>query len=80
MSLRKLPLVKIEWNDITTHDQWISDKTNYTKEGVTCVSVGWKLKSNRKTVVITPMRNDEGRCNDRQIIPRGCIKSIKRLE
>ena len=78
--MRKLPLIVVEWEDITTDPGWASDKGDYAKYVSHCTSVGWRLKSTRKHRVLTPMRDDGSRCDDRQIIPRGCIKSIRRLE
>lgn len=79
--MRKLPLIVVEWDDTTTDGKWESDKVNCSSEITACVSVGWKLKSNRKHIIITPMRDvSYNRCTDRQIIPKGCVKSIRRLE
>jgi hypothetical protein len=78
--MKKWPLVIVEWDDTSTNTGWDEEREDYTKEALSCISVGWKLKSTRKHIVITPMRTVEGRCNDRQIIPRGCIKSIKRID
>jgi len=78
--MRKKPLVVVEWDDTSTNTGWDEDGEDYTKEALGCVSVGWKIKSNRKHLVITPMRTKDGRCNDRQVIPCGCITNIRRLE
>ena len=83
--MRKLPLIVVEWNDITTHSGWEWDDKSYSGKVLHCVSVGWKLKSSRGFLEITPMRSGwEGskhsKCDDRQIIPRGCITKIRRLE
>lgn len=78
--MRKLPLVLIEWDDITTCPGWTSDSGDYAERVSHCTSIGWKLNSTRKHLVITPMRDNWGKCDDVQIIPRGCIKSIRRIE
>lgn len=77
---RKLPLIEVEWMDTTTYTGWDSDKDDYSEEGLLCRSVGWQLKSSRNSIVITPMRNEDKRCNDRQIIPRACVVSIRKLQ
>ncbi len=78
--MRKLPLVVVEWEDTSTHGAWKGEADDFTSEIEPCVSVGWKLKSTRKHLRITAMRTIGGACNDRQSIPRGCIKNIRRLE
>lgn len=83
--MRKLPLIIVEWDDITTDTGWGYDDEDKSSEHLGCISVGWKVKSNRRFLQITPMRSHwhgskYSKCSDRQIIPRGCIKSIRRLE
>ncbi len=77
--MRKLPLILVEWNDTCTSDNWKREKDCKHSEAH-CVSVGWRLKSDRNFLTITTMRDGDGGCNDRQTIPKGCIKSIRRLE
>jgi len=77
--MKKKPLLLVEWDDIVTDRGWEDEEDDCTGGSAHCVSVGWQLKSNRKNLVITPMRS-HGHCNDRQIIPRGCIRNIRRLE
>lgn len=77
--MKKRPLLLVEWDDITTDRGWEDEESDCTNPAAHCVSVGWQLKSNRRYLVITAMRS-HGSCNDRQIIPRGCIRSIRRIE
>lgn len=78
--MKKRPLLVVEWDDITTDNGWKSEDKDYADLIVHCYSVGWKLKSNRRNLVISNMRSDDGGCDKREIIPRGCIRSIRRLE
>lgn len=79
--MRKRPLLIIKWEDITSLRSWVDEGGDYTKEGLMCHSVGWKLKSNKKNLVISSCRSGETKqCSDRQIIPQGCIRNIRRLE
>ena len=83
--MRKLPLIVVEWEDITTHSGWEYDDVDLSKNVLACVSVGWRVKSSRGYLQIVPMRSQwhgskYSKCDDRQIIPRGCIKSIRRIE
>jgi len=78
--MRKLPLIIVEWSDITSHSSWYNEQTASQKQALVNMSVGWKLKSDREFIRLTPMRSGSGDCTDVQVIPRGCIKSIRRLE
>lgn len=78
--MHKLPLIIVEWDDCSTHTGWSSVSDDATTNAVHCISVGWKVKSNRRHLVITPIRDNYNKCDDRQIIPRGCITKIRRLE
>lgn len=83
--MRKLPLIIVEWDDISTHSGWYYDDEDLSKNVCHCISVGWKVKSNRKYLQISPIREQwigsrRSKCDDRQLIPRGCIRSIRRLE
>lgn len=78
--MRKRPLLVVEWDDITTSHPWVDEDENHVEKALHCTSVGWKLKSGRKHLVITPMRAENNDCGDRQIIPRGAIRNIRRIE
>lgn len=79
--MHKKPLLIIEWDDISAYSNWIDENEDISKtEPIHCISVGWKLKANRKYLVIASTRSGEGRCTDREAIPRGCIRSIRRIE
>ena len=83
--LKKRPLLVIEWLDAAGSHTW-RDEKNVIEEkeeddGLAhTFCVGWKLKSNRKTITVAATRNVWDDCNDRETIPRNCIKSIRRLE
>ena len=77
--MRKLPLLVVEWADITTHRGWHREDEDVGNKVCHCVSVGWKVKSSREYLQLSPMRDDRGYCDDRIIIPRGCIRNIRRL-
>jgi len=79
--MRKLPLIVIEWEDTLTHTGgW--EHVDKVRECITNPhwAVGWKVKSTRRTLHITPMVSNDNRCDDVVMIPRGCIRSIRRLE
>jgi len=83
--MRKLPLLVVEWDDICTHSGWEWDDEDCSDFVTHCISVGWKVKSTRKYLQLSPMRSEfkyskRSKCDDRQIIPRGCIIGVRRLE
>jgi len=78
--MKKRPLLLVEWVDTTGGSGWENENREFAKKLITTYTVGWKLKSDRKTLVITGTRNSVEDCSDRNIIPRGCVRSIRRLE
>ncbi len=76
--MRNRPLVLVEWYDTTTYSNWRSEK-DLTEKPPLSISVGWKVRADRKFVTLSSMRCD-GDCNVRQMIAKGCIQSIRRLK
>ena len=80
MSFKKRDLIFVEWEDITTTGRWVEEDDESLKKPIRCHSVGWKVGATRKHIILTPMRDDKGRCTDTQTIPKGTIINIRRLE
>ena len=78
--MRKLPLVKVEYDDVTGQSGWDTPENIKKTEPVGCITVGWQVKSTAKKLVIVSTQSDNKTYSDRNTIPKGCIKSIKRLE
>ena len=78
--MRKRPLILVEWEDITGNYGWEDESADFAKKVITVSTTGWQLKSDRKHLVITSSRTSKKECDDRSIIPRGCIKKITRLQ
>lgn len=79
--MRKRQLLLIEWDDIITHSGWEEAEESLEPIINPHYSVGWRVKSNgRKYISITPMRDNSDRCDDRQTIPKGCIRKITKLD
>ena len=78
--MKKRGLLIVEWDDISATSGWKSED-NVDKEcnPLRSVTVGWRMKSDRKTLRVASTRTEDGRCSDVNAIPRGCIVSIKRL-
>lgn len=77
---KKLSLVIIEWLDSTHDSKWSKEAGGFGVEYMECSAVGWKLKSTHKHIVITSLRSNDGMCANREMIPRGCITSIRIVE
>ena len=78
--MHKKPLIIVEWDDVSGASGWVTEESVKKTEPIGCTSVGWKLKSTPKKLVICASKNDAGDFADRNTIPKGCIKSIRRLE
>lgn len=78
--MRKLPLIEVIWEDPSTNAIWQQEDLARKETAITVYSVGWKLASNKRYLILVAARNEVGNCGTRQIIPRGCIKSIRRIE
>ena len=78
--MRKLQLVEVEWEDTTSSGRWV-DEENADVKPAQVHTVGWKLKATRKYLLLISQRDETyGECSDRIRIPRGCIKSVRRIE
>ena len=77
--MRKRQLVEVEWDDIAGGSNWDDTSKDYTNDIIHCKTVGYLLKSNRKTIVVASTISEKDRCCDRTVIPRNVVKSIKRL-
>ena len=72
-------MIIVEWEDTTGKSSWEEGKDADFKIEPS-YSVGWRLKTSRKYVLITRQRETDGHYADRLKIPKGCIRSIRRLE
>ena len=78
--MRKLPLIIVEWDDISGYAGWATEKQVKEAEVIPCVTVGWQVKSTAKKLITVATRNTQDEYSDRSTIPKGCIRSIRRLE
>lgn len=78
--MKKLPLVKVYWQDTCSDSRWADMDEACKERGIPCCSIGWLLRNDKREVVITPMkRTDMRRCNDVQIIPKGCVTAVRKV-
>lgn len=78
--IRKRQLIVVEWDDISNYSGWQDEKESHKWTPLRCVSVGWKLKSDRKNLKIAATRSETDQCSDRSVIPKSVIRSIRRIE
>ena len=77
--MRKLPLIVVEWEDATSRSSWEDEKDADFKVSLNH-SMGWRIRCDRKYVLLIRQRGEFDDCADRLKIPRGCIRSIRRIE
>ena len=79
--MKELRMVRVEWVDSAGLNKWQTRQACLDDGSVVvCVSIGFLLRSNRIEVTLVQSLADElGNVNGSFSIPRGCIKSIKRL-
>ena len=78
--MRKLPLIIVEWEDVTQHTGWRNEEAVKDEHISHCKMVGWKTGGDKGNIFIATAFDDDGCSNGRRIIPRGCIRNIRRLE
>ena len=78
---RKLPLVVVEYLDITGRTPWVDKSQLDQDHALTCRLVGWKYKQTKdELILVSHVGVDSDDYADRHVIPRGCIRSIRQLE
>ena len=78
--MKKRSLVIVEWEDITTIRGWWDEEEAKEDTPLKCISVGWKLVSTKNHLSLIASRSENADCGDRITIPKGCIRSIRRIE
>lgn len=74
------PIVLIEWMDIHNPPcSWEEKDYAIKHEPMMCKSVGFLLFRGEKKVITAQNMSEDGDFNTIEVIPAGCIKSIKRL-
>lgn len=77
--MKKRSLVIIEWDDAYGNNKWHSEDDFDDAKPMRCTTVGWRMPARKGYFSIASTRDERGRCADRMTIPRGSIKSIKKL-
>lgn len=74
---KTLPLVLIEWEDITTYEGWKSPDRDFPLLKV--ITVGFLFKRDRHCYHVTPTVSDNGNIADPWIIPRKAVTKYQVL-
>lgn len=78
--MQKLKVVKIEWVDSCSGDNWEGFKESEEHTIAKCESVGYLLRKDKEQVQIVQNISDNGHLCAQIAIPRGCIKKITYLD
>lgn len=78
--MKKLLLVEVKWDDISGQSGWDTPENVKKTEPVACITVGWQVKSTAKKLILVSTQSDNKTYSDRNTIPKGCVKSIRRIE
>ncbi len=78
--MRKRALLIVEWDDIAGYKNWRYEDDLEGTRATPCITVGWKMKSDNKVLRIASTRSTINECVDLQVIPKGCIRSIRKIE
>ena len=78
--MKKLDLVEVEWEDTTSDRRW-EGKDNVSVIPAIICNVGWQLQLTKKHILLTSQKDITFQeFAERIRIPRGCVKSIRRIE
>lgn len=78
--MKKYPLVIIEWDDVSSTGGWESIKESQQLKPFRAKMVGWAIHKDRENIVIATAFDNDEECNGRRVIPRGCVRGIRKLE
>ena len=71
-------LCVVEWDDITSVAGWTGEWSPEI-EPARCVDVGWVIDRGDFVVLVRSLHPDQEDSGDAAAIPRGCIRSIIRV-
>jgi hypothetical protein len=74
----KLPIVVVTWVDAHTSHGW-EGVDEADAEGSTCYTVGFLIRSSRDAITVASSSDRNGNYNSRITIPRGMVRTIKRM-
>lgn len=74
-------LAVVQWTDAAGFPGWVSSDEEIDEHmgGSPTVSVGWVLRDDKRGILLADTQN-KGQVGGTQFIPRGMVKSVKRLK
>lgn len=81
MKLKLNQLIEVEWDDIVSDAQWISQRIAETIMPCRCKSIGYFLNQDNKVIRLScTIQFGVKTERDITVIPQGCITKIRRLK
>ena len=77
--MRTRPLLIVEWDDAYGTNKWHPEDELDDAHPMRCTTVGWRMPAPPGCFSIASTRDGHGKCADRMTIPRGNVKSIRKL-
>jgi len=78
------PRIKVYWNDIQTHSDWISISDIEEYSTASCVDEGylWKKDKSRIWIFSSYSKNEDGSYDVANVtcFPKGCVTKIERIK
>ena len=72
-----MKIVEVHWVDSASVGGWTNDPECTC---IACKTVGYLIKKDRDEVVVAQCTSDEMLYDNKFVIPRGCIKSIREIK
>ena len=77
----KYPLVLVNWEDSAAEGKWKEASEYKTRMPLMMQSVGYKLLDDKKRLILLQsICHENDVVSDSITIPRGCVKSIRKLK
>lgn len=78
--MRKRPLLVVEWDDVSSYHGWKDTEEAKTLKPFRAKMVGWEISRDKDNLILVSGFSSDDDCNGQRIIPRGCIRKVRRLE
>jgi hypothetical protein len=81
-SFTKFPPVEIIWNDAYSKNGWKCDQDirEMAQRGIVCKSVGYLVRESKKYMVLAHGLSEDNNFQDLFSIPKGCIRSVRKIK
>lgn len=76
---KPLPIVEVEWVDITSYHSWMDLKDAEAYKPVGIRSVGYLLNRDKKNIRLVMTTSDDMGAAVIKVIPLGCVTKVTRI-